>query len=193
MNQIQQHIKLGEVYRRSDLEYYSSSIDRHLAELTKEGILLKISQGLYYSPRISKFGTVPPDDNMLIERFLKDEDFLLITPNSYNTLKLGLTQLYNITWVYNHKRKGKFELNGKCFEFKLKTSFPNVITREFLLVDLLNNLESLAEDKMMLLNKLPLKLKEYNLIDLMKIIQKYGSGKTKQLLKSIIRRNFSNE
>ena len=91
MNQIQQHIKLGEVYRRSDLEYYSSSIDRHLAKLTKEGILLKISQGLYYSPRISKFGTVPPDDNMLIERFLKDEDFLLITPNSYNTLKLGLT------------------------------------------------------------------------------------------------------
>jgi len=193
MNQIQQHIKLGEVYRRSDLEYYSSSIDRHLAELTKEGILLKISQGLYYSPRTSKFGTVPPDDNMLIERFLKDEDFLLITPNSYNTLELGLTQLYNITWVYNHKRKGKFDLNGKYFEFKLKNSFPNVITKEFLLVDLLNNLESLAEDKVLLLNKLPLKLKEYNLIDLMKIIQKYGSGKTKQRLKSIIRRNFSNE
>lgn len=192
MNQLNQHIKNGQVYRRSDLEYYSNSIDRHLAELTSEGLLIKVSQGLYYAPRKSKFGIVPPDDNSLIERFLKDDDFLLVSPNSYNGLGFGLTQLYNITWVYNHKRKGKFELNGKLFEFTLKTSFPKIVTKEFLLVDLLNHLENLAEEQAVVLNKLPSKLKDFNLNELMKITQQYGSGKTKRILKSLIRKNILN-
>jgi hypothetical protein len=38
----------------------------------------------------------------LVESFLKDSDFLMVKPNLYNTLGLGLTQLYNTTWVYNH-------------------------------------------------------------------------------------------
>jgi hypothetical protein len=190
MNNLNQHIKNGEVYRRSDLEYYSNSIDRHLAELTAEGLLIKVSQGLYYAPRKSKFGIVPPDDNSLIERFLKDDDFLLISPNSYNGLGFGLTQLYNITWVYNHKRKGKFELNGKLFEFTLKTSFPKIVTKEFLLVDLLNHLEYLAEEQAVVINKLPSKLKDFNLNELMKITQQYGSGKTKRILKSLIRKSI---
>jgi hypothetical protein len=193
MNQLNQHIKNGQVYRRSDLEYYSNSIDRHLAELTAEGLLIKVSQGLYYAPRKSKFGIVPPDDNSLIERFLKDDDFLLISPNSYNGLGFGLTQLYNITWVYNHKRKGKFELNGKLFEFTLKTSFPKIVTKEFLLVDLLNHLEYLAEEQAVVINKLPSKLRDFNLNELMKITQQYGSGKTKRILKSLIRKSISNE
>jgi hypothetical protein len=190
MNQLNQHIKNGQVYRRSDLEYYSNSIDRHLAELTAEGLLIKVSQGLYYAPRKSKFGIVPPDDNSLIERFLKDDDFLLISPNSCNGLGFGLTQLYNITWVYNHKRKGKFELNGKLFEFILKTSFPKIVTKEFLLVDLLNHLEYLAEEQAVVINKLPSKLRDFNLNELMKITQQYGSGKTKRILKSLIRKSI---
>ncbi len=190
MNNLNQHIKNGEVYRRSDLEYYSNSIDRHLAELTAEGLLIKVSQGLYYAPRKSKFGIVPPDDNSLIERFLKDDDFLLVSPNSYNGLGFGLTQLYNITWVYNHKRKGKFELNGKLFEFTLKTSFPKIITKEFLLVDLLNHLEFVAEEQAVVINKLPSKLRDFNLNELMKITQQYGSGKTKRILKSLIRKSI---
>jgi hypothetical protein len=190
MNNLNQHIKNGEVYRRSDLEYYSNSIDRHLAELTAEGLLIKVSQGLYYAPRKSKFGIVPPDDNSLIERFLKDDDFLLVSPNSYNGLGFGLTQLYNITWVYNHKRKGKFELNGKLFEFTLKTSFPKMVTKEFLLVDFLNHLEFVAEEQAVVINKLPSKLKDFNLNELMKITQQYGSGKTKRILKSLIRKSI---
>ncbi|MBU3661068.1 MAG: hypothetical protein FGM14_14425 [Flavobacteriales bacterium] len=193
MNQLHQHIKNGQVYRRSDLEYYSNSIDRHLAELTSEGLLIKVSQGLYYAPRKSKFGIVPPDDNSLIERFLKDDDFLLVSPNSYNGLGFGLTQLYNITWVYNHKRKGKFELNGKLFEFTLKTSFPKTVTKEFLLVDLLNHKEYLAEDQAAIINKLPSKLEDFDLNELMKITQQYGSGKTKRILKSHIRKKISND
>ena len=187
MDLLSQHIKQGEVYRRSDLEYYSSAIDRHLAQLTKDGTLIKLNQGLYYAPKPSKFGAVPPDDRQVVERFLKDEDFLLISPNVFNSLGLGLTQLYNTTWVYNHKRKGEFQLNGKTFEFKLKSSFPKNISKEYLLVDLLNNLEILAEDQTLVLEKLPDNLGRFNTDALMKATQQYGSGKTKRAIKSIVR------
>ena len=187
MEALRQHIKPGQVYRRSDLEYYSSAIDRHLSMLTKDGSLLKLNHGIYYAPRSSKFGIVPPDDAVLVESFLKDSDFLLVKPNFFNALGLGLTQLYNTTWVYNHKRKGEFKLNGKTFEFKIKSSFPNKLTKEFLLVDLLNNLDELAEDQNKALRNLPNKLSDFNDVELLRVTQQYGSGKTKQLLKSIFR------
>ena len=187
MNLLRQHIKQGEVYRRSDLEYYSTAIDRHLAQLTKDGTLIKLNQGLYYAPKQSKFGVVPPDDRQVVERFLKDEDFLLVSPNSFNSLGLGLTQLYNTTWVYNHKRKGEFQLNGKTFEFKLKSSFPKKISREYLLVDLLNNLDNLAQDQTQAIDKLQNNIRNFNADDLMKATQQYGTGKTKRTLKSIVR------
>ena len=187
MDLLRQHIKQGKVYRRSDLEYYSTAIDRHLSQLTKDGTLIKLNQGLYYAPKQSKFGAVPPDDRQVVERFLKDEDFLLVSPNSFNSLGLGLTQLYNTTWVYNHKRKGEFKLNGKTFEFKLKSSFPKNISREYLLVDLLNNLDTLAEDQTQTIDKLPDYVANFNIDALMKVTQQYGSGKTKRTLKSIVR------
>lgn len=187
MESLRQHIKPGHVYRRSDLEYYSSAIDRHLGMLTKDGSLIKLSQGVYYAPKSSKFGLVPPDDVVLVESFLKDSDFLMVKPNVYNTLGLGLTQLYNTTWVYNHKRKGEFKFNGKSFEFKIKSSFPNQLTKEFLLVDLLNNLNELAEDQNQTIKRIPEKLSSFNNEELMRVAQQYGSGRTKQLLKSIYR------
>lgn len=187
METLRQNIKPGHVYRRSDLEYYSSAIDRHLGMLTKDGSLIKVSQGVYYAPKSSKFGLVPPDDVVLVESFLKDSDFLMVKPNVYNTLGLGLTQLYNTTWVYNHKRKGEFKFNGKSFEFKIKSSFPNQLTKEFLLVDLLNNLDELAEDQNQTIKRLPENLSSFNNEELMRVAQQYGSGRTKQLLKSIYR------
>jgi hypothetical protein len=36
--------------------------------------------------------------------------FLLTSPNAYNTLGVGTTQLYDKTVVYNHKRHGHFML-----------------------------------------------------------------------------------
>ena len=187
MEALRQHIKPGHVYRRSDLEFYSSAIDRHLSMMTKDGSLIKLSQGLYYAPKTSKFGLVPPEEDILVASFLKVNDFLLVRPNAYNSLGLGLTQLYNTIWVYNHKRKGEFKLYGKTFEFKLKSAFPRQITREYLLVDLLNNLDELAEDQHQILKQVSNKIDDFNESELKKATQQYGSGITKQLLKTLIR------
>jgi hypothetical protein len=133
---------------------------------------------------------VPPDDHDLVKCFLKDDDFLLVSPNTFNALGLGLTQLYNTTWVYNHKRKGEFQLNGRTFEFKLKNTFPKKITKEYLLVDLLNNFDSLAEDEAEVLARLPNILRGLNVDALMCVTQQYGTGKTKRIMKSMLRNSL---
>lgn len=69
----------------------------------------------------------------------------------------------------------------------MKSSFPKNITREYLLVDLLNNLDNLAEDQTQALDKLPNNVRSFNADALMKATQQYGTGKTKRTLKSIVR------
>ena len=73
--------------------------------------------------------------------------FLLASPNAYNSLGVGTTQLYDKTVVYNHKRHGTFLLGGRKFDFRVKPSFPRRSSQEFLLVDLVNNLDRLAESR----------------------------------------------
>ena len=189
MDRVKQHIKPGEVYRRSDLEYYSNAVDRHLSLLTRDGTLMKLGQGLYYAPKKSKFGIVPPNDQDLVECFLKDKSFLLVSPNAYNSLGLGLTQLYNTTWVYNHKRHGEFTLNGKNFMFKLKSAFPATLSREFLVIDLLNNLDELSEDQDLVIKAFRENVDRFETRELMKMAQQYGSGVTKKLLKPVLRKS----
>jgi len=120
LDNLKTHLRRGQVYRRADLERWSSAVDRHLKELLEDGTLLKLSGGLYHHPKETDFGTVPPTDEVLVKAFLKDNRFLLTSPNAYNALGVGTTQLYNETVVYNHKRHGRFELGGRVFDFRRK-------------------------------------------------------------------------
>jgi hypothetical protein len=187
MEFLKQHIKPGEVYRRSDLEFYSSAVDRDLGRLVKDGVLFKLRQGLYYAPKKSKFGMVPPDDTNMVAKFLKEDTFLLVSPNSYNSLRLGLTQLYNTTWVYNHKRHGEFKLNGKNFLFKLKSGFPESLTTEFLVVDLLDSLDELAEDSNKVVESFKKNITRFDINELIKMSVNYGSGTTRKLILQTVR------
>jgi hypothetical protein len=144
--QLSKRLRPGRVYRRKDLAQWSTSVDRHLQQLLAEGRLEKVSGGLYMAPRETRFGKAPASDEELVAGFLGDDRFLLVSPNAYNGLGVGTTQLYNAPVVYNHKRHGLMHLDGRPFEFRRRMSFPKTASEEFLLVDLLHNLTSLAED-----------------------------------------------
>ncbi len=181
LNELKKHLRAGNVYRRSDLEPWSTSVDRHLAELVHEGRLEKLSGGLYYCPKVTKFGVEPPSDETLVEAFLKDDRFLLTSPNAYNTLGVGATQLYNQTVVYNHKRHGRHQFGQREFEFRRKPHFPKALSPEFLLVDLVNNAKHLAEDKDMLLNNVLDKAVGFDQRRLSKTVKQYGGVAAKKL------------
>lgn len=182
LEELKKHLKPGQVYRRADLEPWSTAVDRHLKDLVDEGTLQKMSQGLYYYPVKASFGEVPPEDEKLVAAFLKSEDFLLTSPNLYNSLGVGTTQLYNTCVVYNHKRHGRLELGGKMFDFRLKHKFPKELSEEFLLVDLLNNLNQLAEDRTSVLNNVKVKVLGRLEAGLKRVVNAYAGERTKSLL-----------
>jgi hypothetical protein len=186
VDQLKKKLKPGEVYRRGELASWSSSVDRHIGELVKDGTLQKLSGGLFYYPRQTVFGQVPPDERKLVSGFLKDDEFLLTSPNVYNGLGVGTTQLYNTRVVYNHKRHGKFRLGNQEFDFRVKHRFPASVTPEFLLVDLVNNLDSLAEDKEKVLENVARKTTEMNRVSLKKSVAKYGSISTKKFFAPLL-------
>ena len=186
LEQLKQHLKPGTVYRRSDLAKWSKSVDRHARELVQEGVLDKLQNGLYYYPKASVFGAVPADEKSLVRSFLKEDDFLMTSPNAYNALKLGTTQLYNTLVVYNHKRHGTFELGGRKFEFRMKHRFPRKLTEEFLLVDLMNNLKSLAENKEALKNKVREKIFQMDTKKLKAAVKRYANTSSKKYFDSVL-------
>jgi len=186
LENLKKHLRPGQVYRRSDLEKWSKSVDRDLASLVNEGTLEKVRRGLYEYPKKSRFGMLPPSPKKLVKAFLKDDHFLLTSPNDYNSLGMGTTQLYNVYYVYNHKRHGRFDLDGQVFEFKSKPRFPKKATKEFLLVDLVNNLNTLAEDQEDVLKRVQKKVSDFDSKRLSSAVKKFAKISTRKFFEEII-------
>jgi len=184
--QLAHELQAGHVYRREDLARLSNAVDRHLNELVSNGLLKKLAQGLYYAPKQSRFGPMPPTDEQVVRGFLRDKDFLVFSPSTYNTVGLGTTQLYNSTLVYNHKRHGVFRLGNRQFDFRVKPRFPKKLTAEFLYVDLLNNLEELAEDRDAVLSQARNKLLSFNPHRIKEALDSYGNMATRKRVREWI-------
>lgn len=180
LHEVRKHLRPGQVYRRADLKQWSNAVDRHVRQLLAEGTLTKLARGLYYCPKQTTFGEAPAEDAKLVKAFLKDHRFLLHSPNAYNALGVGTTQLYNETVVYNHKRHGRFHLDGRCFDFRVKPHFPHTLSEAFLLVDLVNNVDRVAEDTDALLDRVRAKASSVDPQALSRAAQHYGGVRARQ-------------
>ncbi len=191
MKQAKRHLDLlaslsrGKVYSRSELALFSNSVDRLLQRLDGNP-LEKVGPGLYYYPSVSRFGSLPPDENELLREFLQTKEFLVLSPNLYNSLGLGLTQLSTSVKVYNHKRHATLNLANRQYEFKRPhNGFPKHVSKEFLLVDLLNNLHSVGESPKELLKKIKDKLPSFDFHTVLKMADMYGKIATKKFFRAL--------
>jgi hypothetical protein len=183
---LRRNLRPGAVYRRADLKQWSNSVDRLLQELVKDGTLEKLSGGLYFVPEQSTFGKVPAEEHALVEAFLKDTHFLIISPSDYNALDVGTTQLYNTRFVYNLKRHGEFKLGNRSFRFVRKPYVPDKLIREFLLVDLVNNLGQLAADRPAVMERVKEKAREMSPVSLRKMANRVGKVRTRKLFNALL-------
>ena len=183
---LKRHLRPGRVYRREDLRSWSHSVDRHLKDLTNEGTLKKLRTGLYYYPRQFEFGEAPADERELVKAFLRTDRFVVTSPNVYNQLGLGTTQLYNKRVVYNQKRHGTFPLGGRMVTFERRLNVPKQLSQEFLLVDLVNELDQLAEDHEAVLPRVREKVKEMDSTKLSRAVSLYGKYSTKKKFQEML-------
>jgi hypothetical protein len=173
---------------RADLRRSANAVDRHLKQLVDEGTLTKLAGGLFAYPKETVFGKAPAEDDKLVETFLRDSRFLLASPNACNGLGVGTTQLYDKTVVYNHKRHGDFVLGGREFAFRVKPGFPRKLTKEFLLVDLVNNLDHLAEARNEVLERVGERAVSYDASRLQRVVRDYGNMKTRRFFDQALNR-----
>jgi hypothetical protein len=183
---VKKHLKPGQVYHRADLKRWSASVDRHLQELMREGALEKLSGGLYYVPKQTTFGKAPADEQELVKSFLKDDRFVIMSPNDYNALQVGTSQLYNERRVYNYKRHGVFKLGNRTFRFVRKPYVPGKMTKELLLVDLVNNAKQLAEDQPHLIENVKRRAAEMDSRRLKQLANNFGTVGTRKLFTSLL-------
>lgn len=183
---IKSHLRPGYLYRRSDLEKWSKCVDRELAQMVEDQVLVKVRHGVYECPKRSRFGLLPPEPEKIVKTFLKCDNFLLTSPNDFNALGFGTTQLYNYMVVYNHKRRGRFELSGQTFEFCLKPKFPKKATLEFLLVEFVNNMNQLVEDSDAVLANVKAKLPELSTKRLRAAVKRYSKVSTRKFFEEVL-------
>jgi hypothetical protein len=187
LEHLKRHLRPGRVYRREDLLPWSRSVDRHLKQLTTDGTLKKLRNGLYYFPRRFEFGEAPADERDLIRAFLKNDNFVVTSPNAYNQLGLGTTQLYNKRVVYNQKRHGTFRLGNRIFTFERRYNIPKHLSPEFLLVDLVNELDHLADDRDQILSRVRRKAKKMDAKKLSRAVSLYGRYSTQKKFREMLK------
>ena len=130
----QPQLRKGRVYRTADLSRWGRNPSRLARRLVQEGTLTRLGQGLFVSPRKSKFGWAPPNDEELMRGFLGGARFLMTGPERWNPLGLGSTAVFPARLVYNTKRSGEFELGSRRFLLR-RVRFPKQPTPEWAAVD----------------------------------------------------------
>ena len=129
----------GQVLRTKALSAWSANPVRLAQRLVREGRLQKLGQGLFAVPRLSRFGTIPPDLQAVLTAFLEGAPFVLTGPPAWNSLGLGSTAMWAHSLVYNTKRTGDFMLGNQPVRFR-RVRFPEPPTPEWFVVDLLESL-----------------------------------------------------
>ena len=110
----------------------------------------------------------------------------MVSPNAFNALGVGVTQLYNETVVYNAKRHGRFELGGRSFDFRVKPHFPAGMSEEYLLVDLVDNLDRLAEDHDAVLQHVMKRAGRMDKKALEKAVRAFGGRRAKRVFEPLV-------
>ncbi len=134
-------LRPGTVYRTKHFAKYGKNPTRLVTRLVDEGRLEKLRSGLYYAPKGSRFGVVPPSNDELLRTFFDGASYLVTGPSVWNTLALGSTAVTNVQLVYNQERTGEIELAGRRFDLR-RVRFPRRdVGLEYFVVDLFENAE----------------------------------------------------
>jgi len=189
LDKMKQFLASGKVYRRSDFTDMTSNVDRNLKALVDEGALKKLQNGLYLAPKKTPFGEAMPDEDELLSKFLNDDHFVVYGPSMFNSLGLGTTQLYDKRVVFNRKRHGEMKLGDRKYHFYRWREAPKSLSKEFLLVEMFNKLNELAEDHGEVVNKLKKKLGEFNSAKLYNALNRFGTKSAQKKLRPLLEEN----
>lgn len=139
-------LEAGRVYRTAWLRRFGDNPTRLTQRLEARGLVRRLGHGLFYAPKISRFGEVPPSDEALLDAFLDGTPYLVTGPPRWNTLGLGSTALFVHPLVYNTKQSGQCSLGRRTFDLR-RERFPAEPTAEWFVIDLLRHADEAGVDR----------------------------------------------
>lgn len=88
------------IFRSDFPEYHAEFVGATLAELTEEGVLLRLAHGIYAKPRKSRFGAVLPSVEKIVQAIAKRDNAKVI-PSGMTALNvLGLSTQVPMNYTY---------------------------------------------------------------------------------------------
>ena len=83
----------GEIFTYKDFSFLENenAVALALSRLVKKGLIKRIAKGMYYKPKVSKYGVLKPNENEILKKILKKkaQGYYVSGISSFN--KLGLT------------------------------------------------------------------------------------------------------
>lgn len=134
------------IFRSDFPDYHAEFVGSVLAELTKEGTLMKVAQGIYVKPAISRFGPVTPSVNSIVEA-IAARDHAEVMPAGVTALNaLGLSTQIPMKYVYLTSGSRRV-IKMKDTTVILKTAVPKYFSYETKLIAMLvQALKTLKEE-----------------------------------------------
>ncbi len=132
---------------RSDFpEYHSEFVGSTLAELTSEGVLIKLAQGIFAKPRRSRLGPVLPTIDKVVKAIAK-RDHAEVLPSGITALNmLGLSTQVPMSYTYLTSGSERI-INLRNKQIQLKRGVPkNFCYNTRLIALLVQALKTLKEE-----------------------------------------------
>lgn len=79
-----QVIVANELYKKINSEITELNFYKSLERMTKAGKLIHLTKGVYYRPKIGRFGTVPISEKEIIHHYVKNRRGLMVGYRMYN-------------------------------------------------------------------------------------------------------------
>jgi hypothetical protein len=181
------HLTPGAVFRTAALRQWGDNPTRLARRLEREGLVQRLGHGFFYVPRQTKFGPAPPDEEALLDAFLDGTPYVVTGPTRWNGLGLGSTALHVRPLVYNTRRTGAFTLGRRTFDLR-RVAFPQVLTAEWFVLDLLRHAETVGLDPADLARNLgaALRLGRFDGDRLLDAAQRFGSRADQALVRRLL-------
>ena len=101
LRQIIEEIPPGSVLFRTDFPRYNAEfVGNVLSKLVEDGIIIKLAQGIYYRPKMSRFGAVRPSVTQLAESIANRDNAVILPVGETALNELGLSTQVPMTYTF---------------------------------------------------------------------------------------------
>lgn len=123
----------------SDEAYYQA-----LGRMCKAGTLCRIAKGIYYRPKISKYGVVPPSQNEIVVTFTEPDKGTIVGYSLYNSLKLT-TQVAKTIEVLSSAIDQQTKKIGNVFLQSCDLVYTPKVKNMIHMLDVLQNFDKIQD------------------------------------------------